>query len=92
MSVVPVSYKPALIIGSLGGLIVFLGLSMVLREDPHNPQTNRTKGLAITLGLSVFMAIVAGGITYNVMFSMANPALAATNFAIAQTRNSIFGR
>ena len=93
MSVTPVSYKPALIVGALvGGLIVLFGLSMVLREDPHKPQTDRTKGLAITLGVGVFMAIVAGGITYNLMFSVANPALAATNYAIAQTRNSLFGR
>lgn len=95
MSINPVSLKPALIAGGCTFAVGVLASSYVaLSHEPGQPAlplTNVIKRIGIILFVWTVISVVIGSVLHSIMFNMANPKIAAADFAISQTRNAIFG-
>lgn len=86
-----VSLKPALIVGIVV-FIVFVSLGLYLSLTPDLKAREKVKRAVITIGIGAIFALIVGGGVHSLMFDLANPELAATNFAISQTVGAVLGR
>ena len=91
----PVDIRTSLIVGTVVAVVLFIiGLYLALSRAPGDPQlTLRSKviRILIALGVSGVAGLIVGSMTQTVLFDIANPEIAAANFAIGQTRSAIFG-
>ena len=92
----PVNMKTPLVVGVAITIALFvLGLYLALSRSPGDPPlTTRSKviGTLIALVVAGVIGLIAGSMTQTLLFDLANPEIAAANFAIGQTRNAIFGK
>ena len=94
MSIKPVSLKPALIVGT-GVAVVAMSLGIYFirqQKTPDQDSATSLKKILIVLAVAAALGLVAGGLLHNVLFSFANPEIAAANYAISSTRQALFGR
>lgn len=90
-----ISMKPSIIAGVTVATVLFiLSMYLALSRAPGDPVlTTRSKVIRslIALGASSVAGLIVGSMTQTLLFDLANPEIAAANFAIGQTRNAIFG-
>jgi hypothetical protein len=91
-----VSIKMPLILGTCVAVIAAsLGLYLALsrsEDDPALDTKTKVTRSAIAVGVGAVIGLIAGSMVHSLMFSIANPGIAATNYALGQTRSAIFGQ
>lgn len=91
-----VSIKVPIVVGVCIALIsIALGLFLVFSRSPGEPPTDAksaVKGSILSIAIGSILGLVSGSIIHTLMFDIANPEIAATNFALEETRRALFGR
>jgi hypothetical protein len=91
----PVNMMTPLFVGlAIASVIAVVGLYIALSRSPGDPPlSTRSKAIRslIALGVASVAGLIIGSMTQTVLFDIANPEIAAVNFALGQTRGAIFG-